>query len=255
MTAEASRAVEPLVECYERVREDEKWGGDDLDLPFYPKRHQKIWAIRRRTFQKFEALVGGLERGLALDLGAGNCWFTRYLDRWGFDAIAVDIRTSSIDGLKAGQKFIDEGAKFLRVRAGMERLPFAANRIRLIAANASFHYLSDFRGALSDFLRVLTPGGMIAIIDSPFYEKAADGELMIADRVVEFRRKYGIPEALARRSYYLTFKDLEELAASLNIECRVYPVWPGLRRKTEEIRARICGRRIAQFPLAVLYKR
>ena len=57
---------------------------------------------------------------------------TRYLDRWGFDAIAADINTDAVDGLRAGQKFIDEGAHFLRVRAGMEKLPFAPGHIRLL---------------------------------------------------------------------------------------------------------------------------
>ena len=99
----------------------------------------------------------------------------------------------------------------------MERLPFAPGRIRLIATNASFHYAGDFRAALLELERVLTPGGMIAIIDTPFYIDAADGERMMAERVVEFRQKHGIPESLARRSSYLTFKNLEELAASVKI--------------------------------------
>jgi ubiquinone/menaquinone biosynthesis C-methylase UbiE len=110
---------------------------------------------------------------------------TRYLDQWGFDAIAVDINTSEMDGLRTGQKFIDGGAVFLRVRAGMERLPFGSRRIRLLATNASFHYACDFRAALSEFERVLAPGGMIAIIDTPLYENSAGGERMMAERVVK----------------------------------------------------------------------
>src|SRR6185295_15090894 len=188
-----------------------------------------------------------IERGFALDIGAGNCWMTRYLDRWGFDAFAVDLNTSVTDGLRAGQKYINEGAVFLRVRAGMQRLPFASGRIRLLATNASFHYAGDYRAALSEFERVLTPGGMIAIIDTPFYEYAADGERMMAERVVEFRQKYEIPEELARRSSYLTFKSLEIMAASLKLKCQVHTVWPGWRRKVEEIRSRRAGRRIATF--------
>ena len=101
---------------------------------------------------------------------------------------------------------------------------------------------------------MLTPGGIIAIIDTPFYENAADGEHMIAGRVAEFRQKYGIPEALARRARYLTFKNLEELAAALNLECRVHRVWPGWRRKLKEVRGKILGRAIAQFPLVVMRK-
>ena len=255
MTDEECADAQPFLDAYERVRREEKWGGDDLDLPFHPLRHREIWDVRQRTFRVLESIVAELERGPALDIGAGSCWMTRYLDRWGFDAIAMDINISELDGLRAGQKFIDGGSKFLRVRAPMERLPFPPGRIRLIASNASFHYATDFRAALSEFERVLAPGGTIAIIDSPFYENASDGEKMLAERVVEFRRKYEMPETLARHSRYLTFKLLEEAAASLGFTCQVHPVWPGLRRSYEQVRARFTGRRLAQFPVVVLEKR
>ena len=179
---------------------------------------------------------------------------TRYLAEWGFEAIAVDVNTSHVDGLQAGQKFINEGARFRRVRAGIERLPFAPGRIRLLATNAAFHYAPNFRTALLEFERVLMTGGMIAIIDSPFYENAADGERMLAERVEEFRRKYNMTEALARSSRFLTLNELEESAASVKLKAEVHAVWPGARRKYEAIRARFLGRRIAQFPVVMLAK-
>src|SRR5438093_971355 len=254
MTEEESAEVQSFVEAYEKVRSDERWGADDLDLPFHPLRHRDIWNVRQRTFRAFERLARNVKPGLALDIGAGNCWMTRYLDRWGFDAIAVDINTSRVDGLRAGQKFIDEGARFLRVRSGIEPLPFVPERIRLLASNASFHYANDFRAALSEFERVLTPGGMIVIIDTPFYEQAADGERMIAERVAHFREKYGIPEALASRARYLTFTGFADMMRGFNLRWRLQPVWPGMRRKYEEIRGAIARRRVAQFPMVVIEK-
>ncbi len=254
MTKEEIAGVEPFVKAYEQVRRDEAWGGDDLDLPFHPKRHLDIWHIRRRSFRAFQSLITNLDRGVALDVGAGNCWMTRYLAEWGFEAIAVDVNTSHVDGLQAGQKFINEGARFRRVRAGIERLPFAPGRIRLLATNAAFHYAPNFRTALLEFERVLMTGGMIAIIDSPFYENAADGERMLAERVENFRGKYGMTEALARSSRYLTFQELEAWAAAVKLRVHVHAVWPGVRRKYEEIREKISRRRIARFPLVTLTK-
>ena len=254
MTEEEIAAVEPFVIAYEQVRRDEAWGDDDLDLPFRPKRHVDIWRIRQRSFRQLESLMANSNRGVALDVGAGNCWMTRYLAEWGFEAIAVDVNTSHIDGLGAGEKFINEGARFLRVRAGMERLPFTSGRITLLATNAAFHYARDFRTALSEFERVVTPGGMIAIIDTPFYENAADGERMLSERVEDFQRKYGMTEALARSSRYLTFNELEELAASLKLKAHVHAIWPGIGRKYEQIRGKMFGRRIARFPLVTLAK-
>src|SRR5215831_11187328 len=159
MTDEERTAIQPFVEAYDQVRADENWGEDDLDLPFHPRKHKEIWAIRQRTFSEFQTMTAAMRRGFALDIDAGNCWMTRYLDRWGFDAIALDFNDSAVDGLRAGQKFLDTDARFLRIRAGMERLPFPSDRITLVAANASFHYASDFRAALSEFERVLAPGG------------------------------------------------------------------------------------------------
>jgi hypothetical protein len=233
------------------VGPDEQWGADDLDLPFHPKRHHDIWDIRQRTFHAFQAIVARFDRGYAVDVG-GSCWMTRFLDQWGFDAIAMDVDTSSVDGLAAGQRFIDEGSRFLCIRSSMDWLPFASGRIRLLTINAAFHYACDFRATLGEFERVLPPGGMIAIMDTPVYENPADGERMLAERVRNFHQKYGLPETLSRQSRFLTFESISELAAQHDLRVRVHRPWPGWRRKFKEISARFGVRRIAQFPLIVL---
>ena len=253
MTDTEIAAVQPFLDAYERVRSLEQWGGDDLDLPFHSKRHHDIWNIRKRTFRAFASVVSAVERGVALDVGAGNCWMTRYLAQWGFDAIAVDINMSTVDGLCAGQTFIDAGSAFRRVRAAMERLPFASGRIRLLTTNASFHY-SDFRAALAEFERVLAPGGMIAIIDTPFYENAADGQRMLQERVKEFQQKYGMSESLARKSGFMTHTELNELSREFALNVRVHHVWPGVARWYQQVHGRLTARRIAEFPLVVLEK-
>ena len=78
MTDHELANAEPFLNAYEEIRSDEKWGNDDLDLPFRPLRHRDIWNIRQRTFRRFRRLISKVERGIALDVGAGNCWMTRY---------------------------------------------------------------------------------------------------------------------------------------------------------------------------------
>src|SRR5215475_342798 len=78
MTDDELSDIQPFVDAYDTVRADEQWGDDDLDLPFHPLRHRSIWDIRRRTFRSFQKILTGLRRGVALDIGAGNCWMTRY---------------------------------------------------------------------------------------------------------------------------------------------------------------------------------
>src|SRR5437867_1181247 len=95
---------EAFLEVYEKIRFAEGWGGEDLDLPFHPMRHKDVWAIRRRSFKKFQAFVLAMwpetaRRGkIAVDAGAGNCWLTRYLSAWGFTAAAIDISIGRVDG-------------------------------------------------------------------------------------------------------------------------------------------------------------
>jgi len=82
---------------------------------------------------------------------------TGFPDQWGFDAIAIDVDASSVDGLAGGQRFIDKGSRLLRIRSSMDWLPFASGRIRLLTINAAFHYAVDFRATLGEFKRVLSP--------------------------------------------------------------------------------------------------
>ena len=101
---------------------------------------------------------------------------------------------------------------------------------------------------------MLAPGGTIAIIDTPFYHNSADGDRMMAERVVEFRQKYGLPEIFARKSSYMTYETLQQLTRSLPLTVRVHKVFPGFARKYQEVRARLVRRPIAEFPLVVLKK-
>ena len=242
-----------FIDAYDRVREDEEWGGDDLDLPFHPRRHRDVWVVRQRTFRVFHKLITRGARGVAVDVGAGNCWLTRYLAAWGFDAIAVDINRGAIDGLEAAAKR-SEPVAFARVSADMDSLPLTAGRVTLVVANASFHYAADFTVTLAEFRRVLADGGRIAILDSPFYRREADGERMVAERVERLRSKYGIATDVAAASRYLTFSQMRALATAARFGCSIHHVWPGAGRTWARIRSRARGHRIAEFPVVILEK-
>jgi SAM-dependent methyltransferase len=257
MKTEDAQGLQKFLEVYERIRAAEQWGGDDLDLPFHPLRHREIWAIRRRTFSRFREFVRktwpGSRRGrIAIDAGAGNCWLTQYLQTWGFEAIACDISVSHNDGLLA--RLIDSQSPdfFSRIQANMETLPFAGATVDLIVANASCHYVHDLTALLSEFRRVLAPHGRIVILDSPFYSNPADGDRMLSERVVEYRKQFEAPEGLVRQVSYLTYERLKHAAYNADLACTIDRIWPGPRRTYEKIRGRILGRRIAEFPMAIL---
>jgi hypothetical protein len=52
----------------------------------------------------------------------------------------------------------------------------------------------------------------------------------------------------------MTYETLRQLAGSFPLKVRVLKVWPGFARNVEEIRARLAGGHIAEFPLVVLEK-
>ena len=168
--------------AYERIRKAEGWGGDDLDLPFGARGHGSIWAIRRRTFLELQTLIRsqGVTGGTALDVGAGNCWLTRYLCRWGFRATALDVNPGEQDGLGAGTRYLEEGNRFERVRAPMHSLPFTDGSFDLVVASGSLHYAADVEAAIREFVRVSGKGGRVVVMDTPWYGDPADGRRAVA---------------------------------------------------------------------------
>ena len=105
MTPEQEAEHAEFSRAYERIREAEGWGGDDLDLPGHARRNRSIWAIRQRTFRCVERLVRRRfpNGGSALDVGAGNCWIAGHLSGWGFRAVALDVNPGNSDGLATGR--------------------------------------------------------------------------------------------------------------------------------------------------------
>ncbi len=254
MTPEQEDEHSDFSRAYERIRAAQGWGGDDLDLPGRARKNKHIWAIRTRTFRRLERFVkrrfpGG---GSALDVGAGNCWVTGHLSRWGFRAVALDVNPGHSDGLATGSYHLERGSRFERVRAPMESLPFPPRNFDLVVAGASFHYSQDARRTLLEWERVLRAGGVAIIFDSPWYEHAVDGERVVAERVEDYRRSYDLDERLARRSSFLDRNSFKAILESAEFGFRRIPVWPGPARALEGLRARLIGHRVATFPLLVL---
>jgi len=254
MTPEQEEHHSDFSKAYERIRAAEGWGGDDLDLPRFARRNKHIWAIRKRTFRALERLVRSRfpEGGAALDVGAGNCWVAGHLSGWGFSVVALDVNPGNSDGLAIGSYHLERGCRFERIRAPMESLPFPRQSFDLVVAGASFHYSRDAVGTLLEWGRVLRSGGVAIIFDSPWYERAVDGERTVSERVESYRRSYDLEERLARRSSFLDRNSFDTTLKTSEFSLRRIPVWPGPRRSLEGLRARLIGHRVATFPLLVL---
>jgi ubiquinone/menaquinone biosynthesis C-methylase UbiE len=119
---------------------------------------------------------------LVLDLGAGSCWVSDWLRRYGVQTVAVDI---AVEMLHLGAKRLGS-AKGL-VTGDMERLPFADNSFAKACCLNAFHHLPNPADALGEIKRVLKPDG-VAFFSEPGIGHARHPTSMAASR------NYGVLE-------------------------------------------------------------
>lgn len=199
-------------------------------LPYVRKDpHAREWAVRARSYEcLFRKVVRPRRRALGrplqiIDLGAGNGWLSYRLALEGNQAVAVDVRNDTVDGLGAARELARMVSCSMTCRtASFDDVPVEAGQADLAIFNASLHYAANLRRALAEARRLLRSEGMIVVMDSPFYRSEGDGEAM-----VEERGRSG--QAL----HFLTRWRLETASAGLDLRWlrhRVrYPVWYELR--------------------------
>jgi SAM-dependent methyltransferase len=250
-------ALQRFAEDYAAHRQAEGRGhaGDELlalpDVRSGPLAKQ--WAVRARTFEAFRAQV---VRPMAtfvgsplkvLDLGAGNGWLSYRVALEGHYATALDIRDDRVDGLGASLPFLDRTGGRMRIAvASFEAVPATDASFDIAVFNASLHYATDLAAVLAEGARVVRPGGRLAILDSPFYRREADGEAMVAQKTAEAARRFGPRAATLMSLPFIEFLTRERLAAAsepLGLTWRrsrvSYPLWYELR----PLKARLAGAR------------
>jgi len=206
-----------------------------LALPYLFEGPQAAqWKIRSRTYDAFAArvmapLAAEARRPLRiLDLGAGNGWLCHRAALLGHEPTAVDVRDDSVDGLGAAAGYDAHLPKpFARLAASFDALPVGDGSQDAAVFNASLHYALDLAATLREAARVVRPGGRIAILDSPFYHRARDGEAMVAgkrrDAAARFGDRAGDLVALPFVEY-LTRERLAEASTPLGLRWRRHRV-------------------------------
>jgi SAM-dependent methyltransferase len=201
------------------------------------------WAVRARTFDAFSArVVRPMARFVGsplklLDLGAGNGWLSYRMALDGHYATALDIRDDHVDGLGAGQAFVDRtGGRMRRMVAPFEAVPAADAAFDIAVFNASLHYATNLPAVLAEAARVVRPGGRLVILDSPFYRTEAEGAAMVAEKTAGAASRFGPRAATLMALPFIEFLTRERLqagSAGIGVEWRrtrvSYPLWYELR--------------------------
>ena len=250
-------ALQSFAEDYAAHRQAEGRGyaGDELlALPYVqsgPLARQ--WAVRARSFDAFMARLlrpaaRTLRRPLRLlDLGAGNGWLSHRVALEGHSALALDIRDDQVDGLGAAGPFLSlAGGRMRTAVAPFDAIPEPDSGFDIAVFNASLHYATDLAAVLTEAARVVQPGGRLAILDSPFYRREADGLAMVAEKAADAPRRFGARAETLMALHFIEFLTRERLAAAsapIGVTWRrshvTYPLWYELR----PLKARLGGKR------------
>ena len=165
-----------FVDDYRRVRVAEGFATTDPEyvrqLPFrdVTGRNTAAWRIRALHYLIIRAglrLIPRIER--VLDVGAGNGWLARRL------APSFRVTALDVDGGDTGLGALRD-ARVTRVVGDLEALPLRSQWFDAVIVAAALHYAVDVRAALSEAARVLRPGGLLIVADSPVYDGEASRE-------------------------------------------------------------------------------
>lgn len=256
LTPERDRYFRQFIREYALVRAREGRGSDSeqyyLELPFKDLTGQNHWQwqIRARTWRHIERhLLPSIERSYphgcdVLDIGAGNCWLSYRIALRGHRPVAVDLLSNQMDGLGAGRHYLSGlDQPFLRFEAEMDRLPFVSQQFDVAIFNASFHYSVNYEQTLTEVLRSLRRPGHVIIADSPFYSSGENGQKMLAEKHVDFERRFGFRSDSVPSREYLTLAMLNDLAQKLRVRWRVLKPWYGINWALRPVKAYLSGRR------------
>ena len=228
LSAERAEAAEPFQRQYRLVRERE---GYRLASPDYYLRlpavssddpHAAEWRIRRESFAHLQRhALAERSRGSikVLDLGAGSGWLSHRLAADGHCPVAVDRLDDEADGLGACRHY---PVPFAAVQADFDALPFESSQFDLVVFDGSLHYASDPAATLTEATRMLTPGGAIAVMDSPMFASDCDGQAMVAEQLHRMEIEHGIPKAVQPGRGFLTFDMLEAAGRRLGLRARFF---------------------------------
>jgi SAM-dependent methyltransferase len=244
-------ASEAFSRQYQRVRQSD--GHQALtaafwhELPEVPKTHDatREWRIRRESYDRLLASVVGPRPHRVLDLGAGSGWLAARLASRGHDVVALDRLDDEADRVFLGRQ---NQWPFVAVRGDFEALPFEPGQFDVVVFNASLHYARDPEETLGRAALMLNAHGTLVVMDSPTFDRDADGEAMVAAQMAALLDAHDLADVVRPGIGYLTFCSLRRAADRLKRHSRFFPSrGPLAWRLRRPLARRRLGRQPATF--------
>jgi ubiquinone/menaquinone biosynthesis C-methylase UbiE len=183
-------------EIYLRVREKEgRLYPDDVvrQLPLVPSDHplHAEWQARAASCARLTAYLARFRRhSNVLELGCGNGWLANSI------AVTADASVVGLDQnrfeLRQAQRSFADRRKLSWIIADIFCAPFHNHLFDVIVIASAIQYFDNLPHLLQALVPLLTTGGEIHILDSPFY---SDEEIPAArSRTRQYYEGLGFPE-------------------------------------------------------------
>jgi len=129
--------------------------------------HSIATADERAAWDRILRLIAGGRAGLdALDVGCGTGFLSFELAASGHRATGIDFAASMLEA--ARKKAADRGAAIRFEQGDAENPPFAAHSLDLVVSRHVLWTLPHPEAAVAEWVRLLRPGGRLAVLDSQF---------------------------------------------------------------------------------------
>ncbi|HZK89833.1 MAG TPA: class I SAM-dependent methyltransferase [Stellaceae bacterium] len=132
----------------------------------------------------FALAVGGREGLAALDVGCGTGFLSLELSRRGHRATGIDFAPAML--ALAKEKAASAGANVHFQEADAEALPYAAASFDLVITRHVLWTLPHPEPAIDEWIRVLRPGGRLAVIDGHSLIAPGEEQTYSARRSAEY---------------------------------------------------------------------
>jgi SAM-dependent methyltransferase len=173
--------LEMFAASYAAAWANDGWGSADprylLGLPFVDLTHRRSaeWRLKARSLSALLGFLDGIQSKMVIDLGAGVGWLAYHLARLGAVVFATDLALDNLLGLGAASHYIQTGVFFERVWGDLENPPFLQGSADIVVCNASLHYSRDVAATLAQISRILAPGGLFIVMNSPVHRDKSSG--------------------------------------------------------------------------------